>query len=64
MKAEETITTIIRGGAGVSPLGSHAFLDEFARAYHCAAAGIYGVLSGSVIERAREIGFLAWQRRV
>jgi hypothetical protein len=38
MKAEETIITILEGGAGVSPLGSHAFLDEFALAYHRAVA--------------------------
>ena len=38
MKIEETITTVLEGGAGVSPLGSHAFLDEFALAYHRAVA--------------------------
>ncbi|MBA3713990.1 MAG: hypothetical protein H0W76_16290 [Pyrinomonadaceae bacterium] len=34
MKAEETITTILGGTTGITPLGSHAFLDEFALAYH------------------------------
>ncbi len=38
MKTEETITTILGGTTGVSPLGSHAFLDEFALAYHRAVA--------------------------
>lgn len=38
MKTEETITTIPGDGAGISPLGSHAFLDEFALAYHRAVA--------------------------
>src|SRR5688500_18618585 len=38
MKAEETSTTALGAGAGVSPLGSHAFLDEFALAYHRAVA--------------------------
>jgi hypothetical protein len=38
MKTEETITTNLGGGASTSPLGSHAFLDEFVLAYHRAVA--------------------------
>ena len=38
MKVEEIITSILDGGTGVNPLGSHAFLDEFALAYHRAVA--------------------------
>lgn len=53
MKAEETITTVLRGGAGVSPLGSHAFLDEFALAYHHAVADRLCVEPAAVFERAR-----------
>jgi transposase-like protein len=32
MKTEEAVTAVLEGSA--SPLGSHAFLDEFALAYH------------------------------
>jgi len=53
MKAEETITTALRGGAGVSPLGSHAFLDEFALAYHRAVADRLRVEPEAVLEHAR-----------
>lgn len=38
MKTEEPISTVLGDGAGVSPLGSHEFLDEFALAYHRAVA--------------------------
>src|ERR671912_401706 len=53
MKAEGTITPILGGGAGVSPLGSHAFLDEFALAYHRAVAERLRTEPESVLERAR-----------
>ena len=51
MKAEEIITPILRGGA--SALGSHAFLDEFALAYHCAVAERLRAEPEAVLERAR-----------
>jgi hypothetical protein len=53
MKTEETITTILGSGAGVSPLGSHAFLDEFALAYHRAVAERLRAEPEAVLERAR-----------
>lgn len=53
MKAEDTITAALGGGAGVSPLGSHAFLDEFALAYHRAVAYRLRAESGAVLEHAR-----------
>ena len=53
MKAEETITTSLGGGAGVSPLGSHAFLDEFALAYHHAVAERLRAEPDAVLEHAR-----------
>ena len=54
MKAEATITTILEGGAGTSPLGSHAFLDEFALAYHRAVAERLRAEPEAVLERARQ----------
>lgn len=53
MKAEETITIALGGGAGVSPLGSHVFLDEFALAYHRAVAARLRAESSVVLEHAR-----------
>lgn len=53
MKTEETITTILGGGAGFSPLGTHAFLDEFALAYHRAVAERLRAAPEAVLERAR-----------
>ena len=53
MKTEETITTILGGGVGISPLGSHAFLDEFALAYHRAVAERLRSEPDAVLERAR-----------
>src|SRR5215211_2356589 len=53
MKTEEAITTVLGGGAGVNPLGSHAFLDEFARAYHRAVADRMRAEPEAVLERAR-----------
>jgi hypothetical protein len=53
MKVEEIITTILGGGAGVSRLGSHAFLDEFALAYHYAVAERLRAEPETVLERAR-----------
>jgi hypothetical protein len=53
MKTEETIAAILGGGAGVSPLGSHAFLDEFALAYHRAVADRLRAEPEAVLERAR-----------
>jgi hypothetical protein len=32
MKSEEAVTAVLGGTASASPLGSHAFLDEFALA--------------------------------
>ena len=54
MKTEETITTILGGGADISPLGSHAFLDEFALAYHNAVAKRLRAEPEAVLERARQ----------
>jgi hypothetical protein len=54
MKTEETITTILEGRAGISPLGSHAFLDEFALAYHRAVAERLRAEPEAVLERARQ----------
>ena len=54
MKTEEAITTILGGGAGVSPLGSHAFLDEFAVAYHLAVAERLRAEPEAVLERWAE----------
>jgi hypothetical protein len=53
MKTEETITTILGGGVGISPLGSHAFLDEFALAYHRVVAERLRAEPEAVLERAR-----------
>jgi hypothetical protein len=53
MKTEETISTILGGGAGISPLGTHAFLDEFALAYHRAVAERLRAEPEAVLERAR-----------
>jgi len=54
MKTEETITTILEGGAGISPLSSHAFLDEFALAYHRAVAERLRAEPEAVMEHARQ----------
>ena len=54
MKAEENITTVLGGVAGVGPLGSHAFLDEFALAYHRAVAERLRIEPEAVLERARQ----------
>ena len=53
MRAEETITPIPEGGAGISPLGSHAFLDEFALAYHRAVAERLRAEPEAVLQCAR-----------
>jgi len=53
MKAEETITTILGGTTGITPLGSHAFLDEFALAYHRAVVERLRAEPEAVLERAR-----------
>ena len=52
MKAEETISAALGGGAGVSPLGSHAFLDEFMLAYHRAVADRLRAEPKAVLENA------------
>lgn len=52
MKTEETITTILGGRASTSPLGSHAFLDEFALAYHRVVAQRLRTEPETVLERA------------
>jgi hypothetical protein len=51
MKTEEAVTTILEGSA--SPLGSHAFLDEFALAYHRAVADRLRAEPSAVLEHAR-----------
>jgi hypothetical protein len=52
MKTEEAVTAVLEGSA--SPLGSHAFLDEFARAYHRAvAADRLRAEPSAVLEHAR-----------
>jgi hypothetical protein len=53
MKTEETITTIFGGQTVISPLGSHAFLDEFALAYHRVVAERLRTEPEAVLERAR-----------
>ena len=53
MKAEETITTTPGGSAGVSPLGSHTFLDDFALAYHRAVGKRLRADPEAVMERTR-----------
>jgi hypothetical protein len=53
MKTEESIATLLGGGAGASPLGSHEFLDEFALAYHRAVADRLRAEPEVVLERAR-----------
>lgn len=53
METEETITTILGGGAGIGPLGSHAFLNEFALAYHRVVAERLRAEPEVVLERAR-----------
>ena len=53
MKTEEAITAVLEGGAGASPLGSHAFLDEFALAYHRAVADRLRTEPSAVLEHAR-----------
>lgn len=52
MKTKETITTILGDGALTKPLGSHAFLDEFALAYHCAVSERLRAAPEAVLERA------------
>ncbi|HEX8145559.1 MAG TPA: hypothetical protein VF591_00030 [Pyrinomonadaceae bacterium] len=51
MKTEEAVTAVLEGSA--SPLGSHAFLDEFARAYHRAVADRLHAEPSAVLEHAR-----------
>ena len=51
MKTEEAITAVLEGGA--SPLSSHAFLDEFAQAYHRVVAERLRAEPSAVLEHAR-----------
>jgi hypothetical protein len=51
MKTEEAVTAVLEGSA--SPLGSHAFLNEFARAYHWAVADRLRAEPSAVLEHAR-----------
>ena len=53
MKTGETTTTVLGGGAGASVSGSHAFLDEFALAYHRAVAERLRAEPEAVMEHAR-----------
>lgn len=54
MNSEDTISTILEGGAILGPLGSHAFLDEFALAYHRAVAERLRAEPEAVLEHARQ----------
>lgn len=51
MKTEEAVTAVLEGSAG--PLGSHAFLDEFALAYHRVVADRLRTEPSAVLEHAR-----------
>ena len=53
MKTEEIVTAVLEGDADASPLGSHAFLDEFALAYHRAVADRLRAEPSAVLEHAR-----------
>lgn len=53
MKTEEPVSAVPGDGAGVSPLGSHEFLDEFALAYHRAVAERLRAQPEAVLECAR-----------
>ena len=53
MKTEEAVTAVLGGGAGASPLGTHAFLDEFALAYHRAVADRLRAEPAAVLGHAR-----------
>jgi hypothetical protein len=50
MKTEEAAIAVLEGSA--SPLGSHAFLDEFALAYHRAVAVRLRAEPSAVLEHA------------
>jgi hypothetical protein len=54
METKETLTTISGGGLGTNPPGSHAFLDEFALAYHRAVAAGLRAEPGALLEHARQ----------
>lgn len=51
MKTEEAVTAVLEGGA--SPLGSHAFQDEFALAYHRAVTDRLCAEPSAVLGHAR-----------
>lgn len=51
MKTEEAVTAVLERAA--SPLGSHAFLDEFALAYHRAVADRLRSEPSAVLGHAR-----------
>jgi hypothetical protein len=53
MKSEEAVTAVLEGDSGASPIGSHAFLDEFALAYHRAVADRLRAEPAAVMEHAR-----------
>lgn len=52
-KTEESVTADLGGVASASPLGSHAFLDEFALAYHRVVADHLRAAPKAVLEHAR-----------
>lgn len=52
MKIEEAVTTVLGGGAGASPLGTHAFLDQFALDYHRAVADRLRAENSAVLAHA------------
>ncbi len=51
MKTEEAVNAVLEGSA--TPLSSHTFLDEFARAYHRATASCLRPELSAVLEHAR-----------
>jgi len=53
MNTEEAVTAVLGGTASASPLGSHAFLDEFTLAYHRAVADRLRAKPPAVLEHAR-----------
>jgi hypothetical protein len=53
MKTEEAVTAILGDRAGASPLGTHAFLDEFSLAYHRAVAERLRAEPAAVLGQAR-----------
>lgn len=53
MKTEESVTAVLESVSDASALGSHAFLDEFALAYHRAVADRLRAEPAAVLAHAR-----------